>query len=154
MKTLILSLVLVLCFFGVASAQKTIQQKIERDPILEADAKHNLEVAKLMFRLRKAYKGVLMRCEEIIAAHPNFSKMDEVLYLAGMSSFYLSEGKGSQKVNLNIKEEREKYNPEKLRTDATVYLKMLIDKYPESRFRDEAEKTLKALEEKGSEPAR
>jgi outer membrane protein assembly factor BamD (BamD/ComL family) len=89
-----------------------------------------------------------MRCEEIMAAHPDFSKMDEVLYLAGMSSYYLSEGKGSQKVNLNIESEKEKYNPEKLKADAIVYLKMLIDKYPKSSFRKEAAKTLEILEGK------
>lgn len=135
-------------FFVEISAQKRIEQAVQRDPVLEADSKHNLEVARLMFRLRKAYKGVLMRCEEIIAANPDFSKMDEVLYLAGMSSYYLLEGKGSQKVNLNIEQEREKYNPEKLRADAIVYLKMLVDKYPDSSFREEAEKTLKILEDK------
>lgn len=129
-------------------AQKPSSQITQTDAILEADSKHNLEVARLMFRLRKAYKGTLMRCEEIMAAHPDFSKMDEVLYLAGMSSYYLSEGKGSQKVNLNIESEKEKYNPEKLKADAIVYLKMLIDKYPKSSFRKEAAKTLEILEGK------
>lgn len=148
MKKLTTFLIILLGVSSAAFTQKRIEQKIEKDPVLEADSKHNLEVARLMFRLRKAYKGVLMRCEEIMAAYPNFSKMDEVLYLAGMSSFYLSEGKGSQKVNLNIEQERQKYNPEKLRLDATVYLKMLVDKYPKSRFKDDAEKTLKILEEK------
>jgi outer membrane protein assembly factor BamD (BamD/ComL family) len=137
-----------LFFLPISFAQKNIEQKVQRDPVLEADSMHNLEVARLMFRLRKAYKGVLMRCEEIIAANPDFSKMDEVLYLSGMSSYYLLEGKGSQKVNLNDEKEKEKYNPEKLLADAIVYLKMLVEKYPQSRFRQEAEKTLKLLEEK------
>jgi hypothetical protein len=128
-----------------AQAQKQIEQREQRDPVLEADSLHNLEVARQAFKLRKAYKGVLMRCEEIIAANPDFSKMDEVLYLSGMSSYYLSEGKGKQKINTNFNDEKEKYAPEKLRQDAIVYFQMLIDKYPQSQYRDEAEKTLKLL---------
>ncbi len=75
-------------------AQKQIEPQIQRDPILEADASHNLEVANQYFKTKKAYKAVLMRFEETFAAYPEFSKMDEFLYLAGMSSFYLSENKG------------------------------------------------------------
>ncbi|GIU81969.1 MAG: outer membrane protein assembly factor BamD [Acidobacteria bacterium] len=143
-----LTLILLLFLPLSISAQKNIEQKVQRDPVLEADSMHNLDVARLMFRLRKAYKGVLMRCEEIIAANPNFSRMDEVLYLSGMSSYYLLEGKGSQKIDLRNEREKEKYNPEKLLTDAIVYLKILVEKYPQSRFREEAERTLKLLEEK------
>lgn len=135
-------------FSGSISAQKQIEPKLQRDPIMEADSMHNLNVARQAFKLRKAYKGVLMRCEEIIAANPDFSKMDEVLYLSGMSSFYLAEGKGKQKINPNFPNEKEKYAPEKLRADANVYLSMLVEKYPQSQFREEAEKTLKRLEPK------
>lgn len=135
-------------FAGSGAAQKQIEPQIQRDPVLESDSLHNLEVARQAFRLRKAYKGVLMRCEEIIAANPDFSKMDEVLYLSGMSSFYLAEGKGKQKINEKFDDEKKKYAPEKLREDANVYLKMLIDKYPQSQFKQEAEKTLKLLETK------
>ncbi len=150
-KKAILVLILFLLPLSTVFAQKNIEQRVERDPVLEADSMHNLEVARFMFRLRKAYKGVLMRCEEIIAAHPNFSKMDEVLYLSGMSSYYLLKGKGNQKIDLNNEKEREKYNPDKLLTDAIVYLKMLVEKYPKSRFYEEAEKTLKVLEDMKAE---
>ena len=128
-----------------ASAQRNIDPAIDRDPLLERDAKHNLDVAWQAFRLKKAYKGVLMRFEETFAAHPEFSKMDEFLYLAGMSSYYLSENKGKQKVNLKLEKEKDKFAPTKLREDAVAYLAMLVEKHPQSQYRDEADKTLALL---------
>jgi outer membrane protein assembly factor BamD (BamD/ComL family) len=133
-----------------ASAQRNIDPAIDRDPLLEQDAKHNLDVAWQAFRLKKAYKGVLMRFEETFAAHPEFSKIDEFLYLAGMSSYYLAEGKGKQKVNLKLEKEKDKYAPTKLREDAIAYLSMLIEKNPQSQYRGEAEKTLGLLKASGS----
>src|SRR5262245_16625591 len=80
-----------------AFAQRNPTPAIERDPLLEADAKHNLDVARQYFSpLKKAYKSVIMRFEETFAAYPEFSQMDEFLYIAGMSSWYLSENKGNQ----------------------------------------------------------
>src|SRR6185436_13273410 len=67
--------------------------EVSRDPDMEKESLHNLEVARLSFKLRKAYVGSLNRCEEIIAGNPTFAKIDEVLYLAGKSSMNLSEGK-------------------------------------------------------------
>ena len=127
-------------------AQRNIEPKIDRDPILEADAKHNLEVAQQYFKLKKAYKAVLMRFEETLAAYPDFSKMDEFLYYAGMSSFYLSDNKGKQKIVSET--EKKKFAPEKLREDAVAYLSMIVEKYPQSQYKDEAEKTLKELQAK------
>ena len=64
-------------------AQRNIDPAIDRDPLLETDAKHNLDVAWQAFKpLKKAYKQVILRFEETFAAYPEFSKMDEVLYLA------------------------------------------------------------------------
>ncbi len=126
-------------------AQRNIEPQVERDPILEADAKHNLEVAWQYFKLKKAYKAVLMRAEETIAAHPLFSKMDEILYLSGMSSFYLSQNKGKQKIDLNSEEEKERFAPEKLREDSVAYLSQLVEQHPQSKYKDDAEKTLKEL---------
>ncbi|HCA59492.1 MAG TPA: hypothetical protein DEP46_16100, partial [Blastocatellia bacterium] len=78
-----------------ASAQRNVTPAIERDPLLEADALHNLDVAWQAFGpARKAYKQVLGRFEETYAAYPEFSKIDEFLYLAGMSSYYLSKNEG------------------------------------------------------------
>lgn len=128
------------------SAQRNID--LAMDPVLEADAKHNLDVAWQAFKpLKKAYKQVIMRFEETFAAYPQFSRMDEFLYLAGMSSVYLSKNEGKQKVNLKIEREREKYAPEKLREDAAAYLSMLLEKYPESKYRDDAEKTLNEIKQ-------
>jgi outer membrane protein assembly factor BamD (BamD/ComL family) len=131
---------------GGAAAQGTVPSEIPRDPLMEADAKANLEVAQTYFRTRKAYKAVLLRFEETFAAYPDYSKMDEFLYIAGMSSYYLSQNKGKQKITAPANEdEKKKYAPEKLREDATMYLTMLVEKYPNSKFKSDAEKTLKEL---------
>ncbi|MFN0278116.1 MAG: outer membrane protein assembly factor BamD [Pyrinomonadaceae bacterium] len=135
---------LLFCISSVYS-QRNVTPAIDRDPVMEQDAKHNLDVAWNAFKLKKAYKGVLMRFEETYAAYPEFSKIDEFLYLAGMSSYYLSENKGRQKVDLKLEKEKEKFAPAKLKEDAIAYLSTIIDKYPQSRFRDEAETALKLL---------
>ena len=133
---------------GSALAQQTPSpEDLQVDPLLEADAKANLEVAQTYFRTRKAYKAVLMRFEETFASYPTYSKMDEFLYMAGMSSYYLSQNKGKQKITDAgaTEDEKKKYAPEKLREDATMYLTMLVEKYPKSKFKNDAQKTLKEL---------
>jgi outer membrane protein assembly factor BamD (BamD/ComL family) len=153
MKKAFLFLSFIGCLFvfsATAFAQKQIAPQIDRDPILEADARHNLEVARQAFKLRKAYKAVLLRTEVIIAAYPEFSKFDEVLYLSGMSSYYLSEGKGKQKIDPKTDEEKAKYAPGKLREDAGAYLTQLVKQFPQSEYKAEAEKALKSLESKKS----
>src|SRR5882757_5052079 len=102
---------------------------VVRDPDMEKDSLHNLEVARQYFKLRKAYKASLARCEEIIAGNPAFSKIDEVLLIAGQSSLRLSENKGKQAV---------KTATDKLREDARNYLSSLVNNYPDSRFKDAA----------------
>src|SRR6476659_7046607 len=67
-----------------------------RDPDLERDSLHNLEVARNYFKLKKAYVAALMRLEEIIAGNPNFTRIEEVLLMAGQSSLWLAENKGKQ----------------------------------------------------------
>ncbi len=149
MKKALLILSLFACFFAFSAnsfAQKQITPQAQRDPILEADAKHNLEVAQNYFKLKKAYRAVLMRFEETFAAYPDYSKMDEFLYIAGMSSYYLSNNKGKQKLDAKATEDdKKKYDPVKLREDATMYLTMIVEKYPESSYKSDAEKTLKEL---------
>src|SRR5215204_2259246 len=136
-------------FSTVGTFGQQTQTEIQRDPILEADASHNLEVANNYFRTRKAYKAVLLRFEETFAAYPDYSKMDEFLYIAGMSSFYLSNNKGKQKITVAMNEdEKKKYAPKKLREEATMYLTMLVEKYPNSKYKSDAAKTLKELEAK------
>ena len=152
MKRAIISFVFIvftgLFLTSAATAQRNIDPAIDRDPILEQDNKHNLDVARQYFLLKKAYKAVLMRFEETFAAYPEFSKMDEFLYYAGMSSYYLSENRGKQKVDLKSKDEKFKFAPAKLREDAVAYFSMIIEKYPQSQYRADAEKTLALL--KGS----
>jgi hypothetical protein len=108
-----------------------------RDPELEKDSLHNLDVARQYFKLKKAYIAALRRCEEVIAGNPNFSKMDEVLFIAGESSLRLSENKGKQ-----TEKERK---PEQLREDARTYLSQLVNDHPQSLFRQQAEDDLKPL---------
>ena len=127
-------------------AQKPIESQVQRDPVLEADANHNLEVAQNYFRTRKAYRAVLLRFEETYAAYPEYSKIDEFVYIAGMSSYYLSDNKGKQKLDANATEDdKKKYDPAKLREDAIAYFNLIVEKFPQSKFKAVAEKMLKQL---------
>jgi outer membrane protein assembly factor BamD (BamD/ComL family) len=148
MKKAILFLSLLIVFSASAFAQKQIAPQVNRDPILEADANHNLEVAQQYFKTKKAYKAVLMRFEETFAAYPDYSKMDEFLYLAGMSSYLLSQNKGKQKLDKNSDAEKIKYSPEKLMENAIGYFSMISEKFPQSPHKAEAEKMLKEIETK------
>ncbi len=112
---------------------------VVRDPEMEKDSMHNLEVAQQYFKLKKAYLAALKRCEEIIAGNPTFSRIDEVFYIAGVSSLRLAEGKGKQKqlpTDLTV---------DKLRSDAREYLSQLYHNFPDSKFRKDAEKELRTL---------
>ena len=129
-------------------AQKTVEPQIQRDPVLEADSKHNLDVSWQYFKLKKAYKAVKLRLDETVAANPNFSKIDEVLYLLGMSNYYLSEGKGSQQIVAKTDDEKATYAPENLRSEAASQLTELVEKYPNSKYKGDAEKTLKLIKDK------
>src|SRR2546425_7960212 len=102
MRKLFLALLMLTLLVGVRSiacAQGGAKQgpKVDRNLDVESDSMHNLEVARHYFKLRKAYVAALQRCEEIIAANPAFSRIDEVLYMAGESSLSLSEGNAQQK---------------------------------------------------------
>ncbi len=146
-KVFIIFALVFLSFSTLVFAQKQIEPQIQRDPILEADSKANLEVALHYFKLKKAYKASLLRCEEIIAANPEFSRMDEVLFVAGMSSYYLSNNKGKQKLILKTEDEKLRFAPKTLRKDAFDYLSQLKEKYPNSTYIGETEKNLKLLED-------
>ena len=129
-----------------AAAQRNVTPAIDRDPVLEKDAKHNLDVAWQAFTpLKRAYKQVIFRFEETYAAYPDFSKMDEFLYLAGMSSYYLSKNQGKQKVDLRLPKEKEKFAPAKLREDAEAYLAKMLELNPQSKYKEDAEKTIAEL---------
>ena len=120
-----------------------------RDPDLERDSLHNLEVAKNYFRLKKAYVAALKRCEEIIAGNPNFAKIDEVLLMAGQSSIWLSQNKGKQSPSLYVSfegGEKRTLTSEQFRDMGQQYLNKLIAEYPNSSYAKQAREALQALE--------
>lgn len=149
MKKAILVFSFIFLIFSVSAfaQDKDDREQVSIDVLLERDAKANLEKARHYFKLRKAYKAVVVRMEETVAAHPTFSQMDEVLYLLGMSSYYLANNKGKQKINLAVlnDEEKKKYAPKKLREDAIAYFGELIENHPKSKYAKKAKKTLKKM---------
>ncbi|HEX8184068.1 MAG TPA: outer membrane protein assembly factor BamD [Blastocatellia bacterium] len=70
---------------SAASAQGPARGRIEppRDDTMEITAKHNLEIARWYLTKRKAYDGARDRLQEIIDTYPDFSRMDEVVFLMG-----------------------------------------------------------------------
>ncbi|MDT4966237.1 MAG: Outer rane lipoprotein [Acidobacteriota bacterium] len=142
--------ILVLALIGVASvghAQGTAARGPDpstlRDTDLEKDSYHNLEVAQQYFKLKKAYVASLKRSEEIIAGNPNFAKIDQALYIAGMSSFYLSQNRGKQKVT--VIPEKERLSANQYREEARVHLSALANEHPDSSFSKLAADTLREL---------
>lgn len=143
-KSFVLSIAVAFAFLVLVpavSAQGNVKSGPDsttiRDPELEKDSFHNLDVARQYFKLKKAYIAALKRCEEVIAGNPNFARIDEVLFIAGESSLRLSENKGKQV-------EKEK-KAEELREDARTYLSQLVNDHPQSQFRKQAEEDLQAL---------
>jgi outer membrane protein assembly factor BamD (BamD/ComL family) len=136
--------------FSAFAQGRTVEPKIQRDPVLEQDAMKNLEVARQYFVTKKAYKAVVLRLDEVIAAYPEFSRMDEVLYLFGISNLYLSEGKGKQKIDISkiSGADKARFAPERLREDAIANLNLLIEKFPNSEYTDKAKKTLAEVDKK------
>jgi outer membrane protein assembly factor BamD (BamD/ComL family) len=134
------SLAVMLCGASAAMAQgggrREPDPSVLRDPMMERDSQHNLEAARQYFKLKKAYRASLSRAEEIIAGYPNFSLIDEALYIAGMSNLYLSQGKGKQPPTLPAEKHRE---------EARMYLSRIVNEYPESSFRKDAEKGLQSI---------
>lgn len=76
----LLALVLALALPGLAQ-RGSITAPI--DPELEMSSRHNLDVGRQYFK-KKAWAGALGRLEEIIATNPEFTRIDEVYYLAGV----------------------------------------------------------------------
>src|ERR671915_2118743 len=119
-----------------------------RDPDLEKDSHHNLEVAKNYFKLKKAYVAALKRCEEIIAGNPNFAKIEEVLLMAGQSSIWLSQNKGKQSPDLYVTfdgGEKRTLTPEQFREMGRQYLNKLITDYPNGSYTKQAQEALREL---------
>ncbi len=158
MKKVVLLFGLIVLFTAASNAQINVplpQKKSEKETInpIELDALHNLDVAEQYF-IKKRHIGALERSSEAIVAVEAggfpFAKMDKLLYYAGMSSYYLATGRGKQKIDSTklSEENKKKYAPEKLREDAIAYLSMLVEKYPQSKHKDDAAKALKELENK------
>jgi outer membrane protein assembly factor BamD (BamD/ComL family) len=108
----------------VARAQGPARGRIDppRDETLEISAKHNLDVARWYMTKRKAFDGARDRLQEIIDTYPQFSRMDEVLFLMGEAH-----------VKLDMVEKAAGY-----------YEKMLKD-YPDSEFAKKARARLDEL---------
>jgi hypothetical protein len=122
-----------------------------RDPDLERDSLHNLEVARNYFKLKKAYVASLKRCEEIIAGNPNFARIEEVLLMAGQSSLWLADKKGKQSPDLYLTfdgGQKRTLTPEQFREMGRDYLTKLIKDHPESPYAKQAREELQALEAK------
>ena len=130
----------VVCAAPDAWAQGTVGRGPDaatvRDADLEKDSLHNLEVARQYFKLKKAYVASLKRVEEIIAGNPNFAKIDETLFIAGMSNLYLAQNRGKQ---------TSKLPPEKHREEARLYLSQLVNDHPDSSFSKQALDALRDL---------
>jgi hypothetical protein len=151
MRTKFFTYIFAVLAFAVFSSSVSAQRNVTPvlDPVMEADAKRNLDVARQGFGPGKqAYKQVLLRFEETYAAYPEFTGIGEFIYMAGMSSYYLSENKGKQKVNLKIEREKEKYAPERLRAEAIAYLSIVVEKYPDLKDIATAKRTLALLKSK------
>ncbi|HSB28513.1 MAG TPA: outer membrane protein assembly factor BamD [Pyrinomonadaceae bacterium] len=119
-----------------------------RDPDLEKDSLHNLEVARNYFKLKKAYVAALARLEEIIAGNPNFAKIEEVYLMAGMSSLWLAEGKGKQKPDQYFTLEggtKHTLTPQQFKEMGRGYLSKLVNEYPNGPFTKQAADELQAL---------
>ena len=118
---------------------------VVKDDDAEKSAKHELEVARHYFNMKKAYLAAYKRANEIIAGYPDFSRIDEALYIAGMSGLYLSEGKGKQAPPKGTPDVAQEYSPASLRIEARTYLTRLVEEFPESKFRKQAEEGLRSL---------
>jgi hypothetical protein len=121
-----------------------------RDPDLEKDSLHNLEVARNYFKLKKAYVAALKRSEEIIAGNPNFSRIEEVLFIAGESSLSLAEKRGKQSPSLYVSYDgntKHTLTSDQFREMGRDYLRRLVTDYPQGNFRKLAEEHLSTLGE-------
>ena len=122
-----------------------------RDPDLERDSHHNLEVAKNYFKLKKAYVAALKRCEEIIAGNPNFAKIEEVLWMAGQSSIWLSQNKGKQNPDLYVSfegGEKRTLTSQQFLDMGKMYLNKLVAEYPNGSYAKQAQDELRSLDAK------
>lgn len=93
-----------------------------RDPEMDVTQQHNLQVARWYLTKRKAYEGARDRLQEILDQDPEFSQIDEVIYLLGEANEKL-------------------HKPE----TASTFYKKLIKDYPGSQFVKKARQRLADL---------
>jgi outer membrane protein assembly factor BamD (BamD/ComL family) len=84
-RILIFAFLLTTSIASAASGQGPARGRIEplRDETMEVAAKHNLDIARWYLTKRKAYDGARDRLQEVIDTYPDFSHMDEVIFLMG-----------------------------------------------------------------------
>ena len=107
-----------------AAAQGPASGPLEppRDATKEIAAKHNLEVARWYLTKRKAYDGARDRLQEIIETYPDFSRMDELVFLLGEAHEKLGKAE-----------------------TASDYYNKLVKHYPDSEFVKKARERLDKL---------
>ena len=110
----------VVVFLGIYSSSGLAQGPSKpmappRDSAMEVSAKHNLDVARWYLIKRKAYDGARDRLQEIIDTYPEFSRIDEVMFLMG-------------EAQLKLKKDDK----------AVEYYSKLLKDYPESEFAKKA----------------
>ena len=88
-----LSIVFLFGAMADAYAQGAARGKVDppRDQIMETNATHSLDVARWYLTKRKAYEGARDRLQEIVDTYPEFSRMDEVVFLLGEASLKLDK---------------------------------------------------------------
>jgi outer membrane protein assembly factor BamD (BamD/ComL family) len=125
-KKSIAAILIVLSTAALGAAQGPARGRIDppRDPVLEVQAKHNLEVARWYLNKRKAYEGARDRLKEILDTYPDFSRIDEVIYLLGEAHMKL----GKNEV-------------------AAEYYNRLVKDYPSSELVKKAEARLDELKQ-------
>lgn len=97
-----------------------------RDPVLEKESRHNLEVARFYIK-KKKWMAARIRLQDIIAKNPNFAGIAEVYFLLG-----------------------EVYAKTNERDLAVELYSRVVEEFPQSEF---AEKARARLQELGKERA-
>jgi outer membrane protein assembly factor BamD (BamD/ComL family) len=124
MKVFATTLVLVVLVLGICSSTALAQGPAKpmappRNSTMEVAARHNLDVARWYLVKRKAYEGARDRLQEIIDTYPEFSRIDEVVFLMG-------------EAQLKLKKDEK----------AVEYYNKLLKEYPESEFAKKARERL------------
>lgn len=146
-----IALVVLCATFDVRAQSGTVaggpDPSVMKDTEAEKGAAHELKVARHYFKSKKAFYASYKRADELIAGYPEFSQLDEALYIAGMSGIYLAEGKGKQLPPKSPPEKAQEFAPDILRANARLFLSRIVKDYPKSDFRKEAEAALGQLGE-------